>query len=384
MRSPGRPDVTKFTAGGFLVAFGTGRYITTGDNTDLTTQRIYAVRDTGTPGTVSLALLLQQTILRNERHRRRRQHVPLQHACGRPAQGLLGVGDNTIVKSTYLSDKRGWYLDLPDSGERVVADARFRGGRAIFTSLVPDVTSPCAYGGSGWVLEFDAMTGNRFDSATFESNGDNVLTAADYISRSGLASQAMNTSGRRIGAIPAAPGFMSTGRAASAASRTSSSTPRTAPSSGFARPPAQAAKAASCGTRCVDHGSALLPPRAARRLPWPRRRALCRWRRSRARAASAVLRRPPASSVQAAAQQSAQAQADESASLRHGTIRAIDDRVTRVQVHGIWLDLVADKTQLLRNGPPRRLPRRSGRARRSASPSCRETTAPAMKVIYVP
>ena len=130
------------------------------------------------------------------------------HAVGMPGD-YLGSGDNTIVKATYLSDKRGWYLDLPDSGERVVADARFRGGRVIFTSLVPDVSSPCAYGGSGWVLELDAMTGNRFDSATFDSNGDNVLTAADYISRSGLASQAMNTSGRRIGAIPAAPGFMS-------------------------------------------------------------------------------------------------------------------------------------------------------------------------------
>ena len=205
----GRPDVTKFTAGGFLIAFGTGRYITSGDNTDLTTQRIYAVRDTGTPGTVPLSLLLQQTISATTGSGADGNTYRFStHAVGVP-RDFTAAGDNTIVKATYLSDKRGWYLDLPESGERVVADARFRGGRAIFTSLVPDVTSPCAYGGSGWVLEFDAMTGNRFDSATFDSNGDNVLTASDYISRSGLASQAMNTSGRRIGAIPAAPGFMS-------------------------------------------------------------------------------------------------------------------------------------------------------------------------------
>ena len=205
----GRPDVTKFTAGGFLIAFGTGRYITSGDNTDLTTQRIYAVRDTGTPGTVPLSLLLQQTISGTTGSGADGNTYRFStHAVGVP-RDFTAAGDNTIVKATYLSDKRGWYLDLPESGERVVADARFRGGRAIFTSLVPDVTSPCAYGGSGWVLEFDAMTGNRFDSATFDSNGDNVLTASDYISRSGLASQAMNTSGRRIGAIPAAPGFMS-------------------------------------------------------------------------------------------------------------------------------------------------------------------------------
>ena len=205
----GRPDVTKFTAGGFLVAFGTGRYITSGDNTDLTTQRIYAVRDTGAAGTVPVSLLQQQSLSATTGTGADGNTYRFStHAVGLP-KDYTGTGDNAILQSTYVSDKRGWYLDLPESGERVVADARFRGGRAIFTSLVPDVSSPCAYGGSGWVLEFDAMTGNRFDSATFDSNGDNVLTAADYISRSGLASQAMNTSGRRIGAIPAAPGFMS-------------------------------------------------------------------------------------------------------------------------------------------------------------------------------
>jgi type IV pilus assembly protein PilY1 len=204
----GRPDVTKFTAGGYLIAFGTGRYIATADNTDLTTQRVYAVRDTGTAGTVALSALLQQSILGTGTGLDNNEYRFSTHAVD-PPKDFSSTGDNLITKSVYLSDKRGWYLDLPESGERVVADARFRGGRAIFTSVVPDVSSPCAYGGSGWVLEFDAMTGNRFDSATFDSNGDNNLTTSDYIARSGIASQAMNTSGRRIGAIPAAPGFMS-------------------------------------------------------------------------------------------------------------------------------------------------------------------------------
>ena len=138
-------------------------------------------------------MLLQQTFTGTGTGVDTMQYRFSTHAVG-PAKDYTAAGDNTIVKATYLSDKRGWYLDLPDSGERVVADARFRGGRAIFTSIVPDVTSPCAYGGSGWVIELDAMTGNRFDSATFDSNGDNVLTPSDYISRAGVASQAMNTS----------------------------------------------------------------------------------------------------------------------------------------------------------------------------------------------
>ena len=204
----GRPDITKFTSGGYLVGFGTGRYIANADNTDSTTQRVYAVRDTGTAGTVPIASLLQQTILGVANGADGNQYRFSTHVVGQP-KDFAAVGDNSITKASYISDKRGWYVDLPEGGERVVADARFRGGRAIFTSIIPDVSSPCAYGGSGWVIEFDAMTGNRFDSATFDTNGDNILTTDDYVSRTGIASQAMNTSGRRIGAIPAAPGFMS-------------------------------------------------------------------------------------------------------------------------------------------------------------------------------
>ena len=204
----GRPDITKFTSGGYIVAFGTGRYIANADNTDLATQRVYAVRDTGTAGTVTLASLLPQTILGVATGIDGNQYRLSTHAVG-PPKDNAAVGDNTTTKSSYISEKLGWYVDLTDGGERVVADARFRGGRAIFTSIVPDISSPCAYGGSGWVVEFDAMTGNRFDSATFDTNGDNNLTTSDYISRTGISGQAMNTSGRRIGAIPAAPGFMS-------------------------------------------------------------------------------------------------------------------------------------------------------------------------------
>jgi len=204
----GRPDVTKFAAGGFLVAFGSGRYIASADNTDLTTQRIYAVRDTDNVGTVALSSLVHQTITGVGTGADGNEYRFSTHAVDLP-KDYVSSGDNTILKAAYLSGKRGWYIDLPESGERVVADARFRGGRAIFTSIVPDISSPCAYGGSGWVLELDAMTGNRFDSATFDTNGDNVLTSGDYIRRGGESGHAMNTSARRIGAIPAAPGFMS-------------------------------------------------------------------------------------------------------------------------------------------------------------------------------
>ena len=61
---------------------------------------------------------------------------------------------------------------------------------------------------------------------------------------------------------------------------------------------------------------------------------------------------PAASAVMKSPQQAAAAQADESASLRHGIVTALDPRGARLQVQGIWLEVVADKTQLLRDGKP--------------------------------
>jgi hypothetical protein len=93
---------------------------------------------------------------------------------------------------------------------------------------------------------------------------------------------------------------------------------------------------------------------------------------------------PAASAVQAAAQQPAHAQADDSASLRQGTVAAVDERGARVQVQGIWIDIVAGKTQLLRNG------RAAGLDTLKSGEPIRFTVvpgsggAPAMKVIYAP
>lgn len=93
---------------------------------------------------------------------------------------------------------------------------------------------------------------------------------------------------------------------------------------------------------------------------------------------------PSASAVQGAAQQPAHVQADESASLRQGTIGAVDERGARVQVQGVWLDVVAGKTQLLRNGQAAGLETlKPGEAIRfTVGPG--SGVAPAMKVIYAP
>jgi type IV pilus assembly protein PilY1 len=95
-------------------------------------------------------------------------------------------------------------MDLPTSGERMVTDPTIRAGRVIFNTLIPN-TDPCGYGGSGSVMEVNVMTGNRYDTPTFDTNGDQQISAADLID---TGSGVENTSGRMISSIPAAAGFL--------------------------------------------------------------------------------------------------------------------------------------------------------------------------------
>lgn len=206
-----RPDITKFSAGGYIIGFGTGRYLSIADINDLSQMSVYGIRDTLIASTVIITDLQQQSVISTGVGLDGNIYRLSTHAVDSPTDIMI-AGDAMITKAHYYGTKKGWYVNLPDAGERVVADARFRGGRIIFTSLTPDISDPCAFGGSGWVMEFDAITGNRLDTATFDTNGDNTLISSgvgtDFMSFVGQGPSLRNSSGRRIGAIPAAPGFM--------------------------------------------------------------------------------------------------------------------------------------------------------------------------------
>jgi hypothetical protein len=93
---------------------------------------------------------------------------------------------------------------------------------------------------------------------------------------------------------------------------------------------------------------------------------------------------PAASAVQTSAQQPQNVQADESASLRQGVVVAIDERRGRLQVQGVWLEMVAGKTKLLRDGRPAALDTlKAGEAIRfTVAPD--SSGAPSLRLIYVP
>ena len=195
-----RPDVTPHPSGGYLVSFGTGIYLSRSDLSSTTTQTLYGIRDSGT--TVSSSELVSQSVLGTQTGGDGRTYRFSTYAVGRPS--TLFSGDNQLTDTAFRSGKKGWRLDLPASGERIVTEVLIRYGKVIVSTLIPS-TDPCAYGGDGWVMELDAITGNRADIPAIDTNGDNLVDASDRLTLSGLLA---HVSGVRVGGIPSAPSIL--------------------------------------------------------------------------------------------------------------------------------------------------------------------------------
>jgi len=90
-------------------------------------------------------------------------------------------GNGTLPDlSTTVNNNAGWYFDLPNSGERVVSRMMIRDGKAIFISFTPE-NLRCSPGGNSILHEVDAADGSRMNTAVFDTNGDGVVNANDLI-----------------------------------------------------------------------------------------------------------------------------------------------------------------------------------------------------------
>ena len=198
-----RPDVTKFKQGGYLITFGTGRYVDTSDVSTTGAQAFYGIRDIGSAVGGISSLVRQSVVSSSATGADGNTYRLSTHAVGPATIDAPLSGDNAIALTDYVASKKGWYINLPATGERVVSDPTIRTGRVVFTTLIPN-TDPCGFGGTGWVMEVDVMTGNRNDSPTFDTNDDKQISTAD-LSLNGTID---NASGRAVSSIPAAPGIM--------------------------------------------------------------------------------------------------------------------------------------------------------------------------------
>ena len=166
------PEISLHPISGVIVTFGTGRYIATDDPTTTQTQSIYGVRDNGS-GDLDRGDLVQQTV------------TSIFTSSGTQFRTMSNNAIN-------WSSKDGWYLDLPDAGERVAVDPVLRAGRAVFTTLVPS-SNPCSAGGTGWLMEVNYSTGGQLTDKPFDTNKDGVVDGSDQ-SAAGEALSAISSS----------------------------------------------------------------------------------------------------------------------------------------------------------------------------------------------
>lgn len=149
------------TSGGFMVVFGTGKYLAGEDNkidTNTKTQAVYGIRDSGK---ADQAVVVDGSAL-----------TPLVEQQLTEVDGVRGLTANPVPVATGAGTPlRGWFIELSipgatagsqlNKGERVVVDATalFDTNRAIITTLIPQDNDPCDPAPQGAVMLVDAATG---------------------------------------------------------------------------------------------------------------------------------------------------------------------------------------------------------------------------------
>lgn len=148
-----------------MVYFGTGQFLVEGDKTSVVQQTMYGVWDKGT------------------KERSRTNLVPQTFQSGYPATSRVTSDDVVNYASSF-----GWYIDLKELaappndliGERIVVNPKVRGDYVFFNTLIPNST-PCSYGGSGWLLAVKQINGGPPSSPVYDANNDGVVNDDDLV-----------------------------------------------------------------------------------------------------------------------------------------------------------------------------------------------------------
>jgi type IV pilus assembly protein PilY1 len=148
-----KPQLTVVTANGGakvpVVVVATGRYLGTSDVSDTTQQSIYAIKDpltaAGFGDVRTRSDLVAQTVT---------------------VSGINGTGSSNAVD---WNTKIGWYMDLPQSKERVVTDFLLNFNVLTVASAIPGANECNPSGGSSWLYEVSVGTGTAANGLTVSS-----------------------------------------------------------------------------------------------------------------------------------------------------------------------------------------------------------------------
>ena len=198
---------------GYLVVFGTGRYLGAVDFSDISVQTVYAIWDwadawkTNASDDVSgkylgkLLAPVNETVGSETYYARKLSNTNNIDVSAkdvfllRQSQIFYGsyldgeyrvLSDNTInwftplVDTSSVGTHAGWYFDLPVESERIVRDLLVRDKVLIVISSVPS-TSQCAAGGDSMMHEINVCSGSRLQTPQFDVNGDGKIDGNDMI-----------------------------------------------------------------------------------------------------------------------------------------------------------------------------------------------------------
>ncbi|MBK7541911.1 MAG: hypothetical protein IPI57_08940 [Candidatus Competibacteraceae bacterium] len=180
-----RPEVDTHPYRGYLVYFGTGKYIESTDNSNINqpTQTLYAIWDRSwgeIAGDPSPSSLLPQD----------RSHLLEQKILGN-VDGFYVTSNQQIAWHSELNSNPagtpptthvGWYLDLiygaDNRGEKQITSGRLRDKRIIFNSTIPS-SSLCEAGGTSSQFILDAVSGSRLNISPFKNKKEPVTIMVD-------------------------------------------------------------------------------------------------------------------------------------------------------------------------------------------------------------
>jgi len=180
------PDVIVHPQGGLLVIFGTGSYIDSGDAATTQVQTVYGIWDNNAAITTGRANLVAQTVNTTTVSANTTTNLTGGTSIT-TSHDYRTVSANTVDWAT----KKGWYLNLPDTGERIAYNPEVRGGNIVkFTSVIPSA-DVCESGGYSWDYYIDALTGARLTWSAFMD----LVGVQDFGGTSAFASARKSTVG---------------------------------------------------------------------------------------------------------------------------------------------------------------------------------------------
>ncbi len=134
------------------IFFGTGRYLTSGDVTNTTTQGMYGFMEDDVE-TLDATDLTARTL-----------SVTSAISSGYPVRAFQ-------AQTPLPATSKGWYINLPESGERIVQDAQVVSTFLVTASMIP-TGDACESDGRGYINALDAFTGTSAGGSYFDLDGD--------------------------------------------------------------------------------------------------------------------------------------------------------------------------------------------------------------------